>query len=220
MVYSRYIFTHTGHEPLGMPLYAEDWKGWMDKRFDCAVWCTGSRGQAIRDMVNGLVVVTVNLTGRIEQLPQQAGILDWMAAIGMPLHVLVQRAAEKYVNRLQTAAYAEHWFAACIECFKQLMFFPVAHRVDRKAREVGTVLPIASRMQVAAACKQKPIAPRGEGRSSAATVQNASAACRGQAGGIQGGLATLYRQISNKLAAGNKDKSLIHSFFLQKVFFR
>ena len=66
MVYSCYVFTHTGHEPLGMPLHAEDGSGWMDKRFDCAVRCTGSRGQTIRDMVNGLVVVTVNLTGRIE----------------------------------------------------------------------------------------------------------------------------------------------------------
>jgi hypothetical protein len=74
----------------------------------------------------------------------------------MRRHVLVQRAAERDVDKLRAAADAEHRFARRAECVHQLDLVAVAQRIARPLR-FERLFAVRERADVSATLQQEPV---------------------------------------------------------------
>ena len=125
MVGLCHVCANTGDKPFRMPLYAEYGCCGMDKCFDGAIRCACGDRKPLCNTVDGLVMKAVDRLRRAKHGLEQAEASHTVAAVHVALCVLVQRTAQKDIDRLHPTAYAEYRLAARKECVKKCLFFRV-----------------------------------------------------------------------------------------------
>ena len=144
-----------------MPLYRKDRQCGVPQRLDCAVVRPLYGVQACAEVVNALMMRTVDgeacAVKRAEERVIGARFVQTVSTVDLPVSVdvLVQRAAEGNIDDLQAAADAEDGGASRGERTREGKLVEVAYFVNIGCS--GETLPVETRVDVAATREQQGI---------------------------------------------------------------
>ena len=141
-----------------------------------------------------------------------------MAAAAVPFDVLPERAAEKDIDRLHTAADAKDGLAEAEKGVEQRLLLLVPYRVDGQAAVLHR-LPVARRVEIPATGEQQAVAARRKAGGVTAAGEHADTAGKRQAFAVQRGLLPLHGQIACNAPCRNENHGMLHRIALLHHFF-